>query len=196
MRYRLEAMRLSALILACSLGAASFAQGFIFTFDTNSEGWQRGTNTDINSLAFDGPATWAAPGLLTGNDFGGLATYFSPNMGGADREALYDGIFAFDFRSEFLQNVNVPSVYLSNGTTTINASVPIAVTPGLVTKEITLNTAGGWALQQPAPQPAKLRFVLCWAASPIWASAAKSATAVIALMLTTSAPRLCPSPAS
>jgi hypothetical protein len=59
-RYRLGAMRLSALILACSLGAESFAQGFIFTFDTDSEGWQRGTNTDINSLTFDGPATWPA----------------------------------------------------------------------------------------------------------------------------------------
>jgi hypothetical protein len=67
-------------------------------------------------------------------------------MGGQDREALYDGIFAFDFRSEFIQNVNVPSVYLTNGTTTINASVPIVVTPDLVTKEITLNTAGGWRL--------------------------------------------------
>lgn len=139
-------MRFSALILACSLGAASFAQGFIFTFDTTNEGWQRGTSTDINTLAFDGPASWVAPGMLTGNDFANLATYFSPNMGAADREGLYDGIFAFDFRSEFIQNVDVPSVYLTNGTTTINASVPIVVTPDLVTKEITLNTSGGWRL--------------------------------------------------
>jgi hypothetical protein len=145
-RYGLAVMRLSALILACSFGVASFAQGFIFTFDTDSEGWQRGTNTDINFLTFDGPANWAAPGLLTGTDFANLATYFSPNMGGTDREALYNGIFAFDFRSKFIQNVDVPSVYMTNGTTTINASVPIVVTPDLVTKEITLNTTGGWRL--------------------------------------------------
>ncbi len=134
-----------ALVAALAIAASSaVAQGFNFTFDSDAEGWQRGTHTAITTGAFSGAALWNSNGHLAGNDFANVATYFSPDLGSIDREGLYGGTFAWDFFTARTPNLGLPEVYLSDGTNVINADATYPVSTTFNSYSLALDTTGGW----------------------------------------------------
>lgn len=143
-----EPMRvlLGLAVLATAPAAWAQTHAFNFDFDTDAEGWTRGSIASTRGLfnITNTPVNYnASLGLIEGSDWDNYAYYFSPDFGGVDFGDLYGEVLSYDYRSNG-SGGNNPQVVIASTNDFLIFSQPINASPVLETYAMSLNDTQGW----------------------------------------------------